>query len=512
LTGFLGTGKTTLLNRLLSGSAAERWKTLVIQFEAGEVPLVGRPGISHLSFLKRDLERHADSVASQIAGALKRTPVDAVFVEWNGVTPYAELEVLFQNPVLTGLLRMDKVLHVADAPSLGVLMAQPGNILQDQIANSDFAVVRGARSDEEWERSVKRLLSVRPGLPVVRGFDVKEIHWRLSRRTESQIGIFSVVLLLTALIFWAGSSLLNGSRLDLNALINVFLGVILQAIPFLLIGVLLSSAIQVFLSNEFIERHFPKSPVLGMMAAIVGGFFLPVCDCASIPVFRSLVRKGVPLPAAVTFMVAAPVVNPVVILSTYYAFNGDISIVAGRVGLGMACAALIGLTFSLWEPRGRVLAGGARVACACGCDLAPGAGAAAKLWLFLRHAQAEFFDVGRYLIAGTFVSAAFQAAGSWALTSSKGGAGLILSIAFMMMMAFALSLCSSSDAVIARSFAARFPMGAIMGFLVFGPMMDIKNAMMLSSGFSKKFIARLTVTAFIVCLIMVLLYDMVGGV
>jgi uncharacterized membrane protein YraQ (UPF0718 family) len=80
-----------------------------------------------------------------------------------------------------------------------------------------------------------------------------------------------------------------------NTVINVFLGIILQAVPFLLIGVLLSSAIQIFIPKEWIERRFPKSIGLGMVVAILGGFCLPVCDCTSIPVFRSLVKKGIPL-------------------------------------------------------------------------------------------------------------------------------------------------------------------------------------------------------------------------
>ena len=90
--------------------------------------------------------------------------------------------------------------------------------------------------------------------------------------------------------------------------------------PFLFIGVLLSSFIQVFLSEKVIQRWFPKNALLGMLFALVCGFCLPVCDCATIPMFKSLIKKGVPTSSAVVFMVATPVINPVVILSTYYAF------------------------------------------------------------------------------------------------------------------------------------------------------------------------------------------------
>jgi uncharacterized membrane protein YraQ (UPF0718 family) len=134
-----------------------------------------------------------------------------------------------------------------------------------------------------------------------------------------------------------------------------------------------------------------------------------------------------------------------------------------------------------------------------------------KLGLFIRHSQAEFFSVGKYLVIGTFISALFQALGTGIFTSAQSGAGLMISIVIMMVMAFVLSLCSSSDAVIARSFANQFPMGAIMGFLVFGPMLDIKNVMMLSAGFSKRFIGKLLLTTFLVCFAVVFLLSGLGG-
>jgi uncharacterized membrane protein YraQ (UPF0718 family) len=112
--------------------------------------------------------------------------------------------------------------------------------------------------------------------------------------------------------------------------------------------------------------------------------------------------------------------------------------------------------------------------------------------------------VGKYLVIGAFVSALFQTIGTRNLSLTD-GAGYALSVFVMMVMAFLLSLCSSSDAVVARSFSADFSVGASMGFLVFGPMMDIKNVLMLLSGFSGRFVRRLAVTTFIVCYVVVFL-------
>jgi uncharacterized membrane protein YraQ (UPF0718 family) len=291
----------------------------------------------------------------------------------------------------------------------------------------------------------------------------------------------------------------------MNTLIHVFLGIILQAFPFLLIGILISSAIQVFIPGDAVARHFPRKVGMGMLVAVLFGFCLPVCDCVSVPVFRSLVRKGVPLPAAATFLLAAPVINPVVMLSTYYAYSGSLRAVAVRAGLGILSAVVIGLIFHIRPPKGEILSNGLHDEhCDCGCCGGHEEEKESRSRHFLSHSRSEFFQVGKYLVIGAFVSALFQTIGTRNLSLTD-GAGYALSVFVMMVMAFLLSLCSSSDAVVARSFSADFSVGASMGFLVFGPMMDIKNVLMLLSGFSGRFVRRLAVTTFIVCYVVVFL-------
>jgi len=194
-----------------------------------------------------------------------------------------------------------------------------------------------------------------------------------------------------------------------------------------------------------------------------------------------------------------------VMLSTYYAFNGSLRVVAVRVGLGILAALLIGLFFSFRPAASGVLSTGYDgVMCSCGCftGINETIGFKDKLKLYARHAEAEFFSVGKYLMIGAFVSSLFQAIGTKTLFLQT-TPGYALAILLMMVLAFLLSLCSSSDAVIARSFSTVFPAGAIMGFLVFGPMMDIKNLIMLSSGFSRKFVLELLLAVFVICYLVV---------
>ncbi|HWQ77617.1 MAG TPA: permease [Anaerovoracaceae bacterium] len=508
VTGFLGAGKTALLNKVVNHWESQNVQMLALQFESGEETLSSHYGNCHImTFTKKEFDQNPDHIAEQIHGCLLKNPPDEIWVEWNGMTPLSQLLALFQHPSLYRLCRFGKMVHIADGGMLESLLGKTGGTLTEQIANSDLVILRSAGSDKAYRRMERLIGSVNPSAKIYEPDQFEALLHQVFHKRMNPINAFCIGILLFIGLYLASASIFHIAQTPVNTIINIFLGIVLQAIPFLLIGVSISSAIQVFISRDAIERKFPKRLGWGMLAAILGGFCLPVCDCASIPIFRSLVRKGVPLPVAITFMTAAPVINPVVMLSTYYAFNGSLRIVAARIGLGILSAVLIGLYFAARPSRGKVLAGGADILmCSCGCyeGVQSVTTLSGKLGLFLRHSQAEFFNVGKYLMIGAFVASVFQTVMSKAI-SVQSSADFAVSLLVMMAMAFVLSLCSSSDAVVARSFASRFPMEAIMGFLVFGPMMDIKNVIMLSNGFSKRFIVRLLAVVFTVCFLVVFL-------
>lgn len=516
VTGFLDAGKTTFLNNLLNRHDWRNVRTLVIQFETGEEEFHSRHNnCDTIKFPKKVLEQQPYQIVEQICECIQSRELDEIWIEWNGVVPFSQLQSLLLHSSLRSLCKIRKVMHIADAANIENLLGRTGVALPEQIANCDFVVVRNVHSAASYNRLRRLMNGINPGVNIYEIKAYKNLDKQLLAKNEYSVNIFLLIVVLLVVLYLVAKPVWEMFKIPVNTTINVFLGIILQAVPFLLIGVLLSSAIQVFIPKEMIERKFPKSIGMGMFVAILGGFCLPVCDCTSIPIFRSLVKKGIPLPVAVTFMTATPVINPVVILSTYYAFSGNMTIVIGRVCFGIIAAILIGFIFAIWPPKDHVLSGGAldRLMCSCGCyeDAESITTFKLKVGLFLRHSQAEFFSVGKYLMIGTFISSIFQTMGTTTFTSAQSGAGLAISILIMMVMAFVLSLCSSSDAVIARSFANQFPMGAIMGFLVFGPMMDIKNMMMLSSGFSKRFISRLFFTIFIICFVVVFLLSGLGG-
>jgi uncharacterized membrane protein YraQ (UPF0718 family) len=286
----------------------------------------------------------------------------------------------------------------------------------------------------------------------------------------------------------------------------------MQAFPFMLIGVLVSSALHVFVPDEFIIRIFPIKHGLGFLTAMFAGIFFPICECATVPVAMRLVKKGVPVPVAVTFMLSAPIINPIVIVSTLYAFPGHSSIALIRVCFGLTIALITGLILLVLETgQGVLLAGHDEDEDSCTCEGSHAGhncrlghssrgvkeSTAARLKVMLLHSGEEFFNVGKYLVIGAIITSIIQILvpkNVFTSIASQNGFSLLV----MMAMAFLFSACSTSDAFIARSFSNQLPMGAIMGFMVFGPMMDIKNLLMLLVGFKKRFVLRLSLLIFMV--------------
>lgn len=270
----------------------------------------------------------------------------------------------------------------------------------------------------------------------------------------------------------------QSSFLQLN---SIFISILIEAIPFILIGVILSGIIQMFVSEEMIARIMPKNRFLAVLFGALAGVLFPACECGIIPITRRLLLKGVPLHAGVAFMLTAPIINPIVLFSTYIAFGNRWSVVFYRGGLALAVSLIIGVILSYQFKDNQLLK-----------PDEPGhhhhhGTLLQKLGGTLRHAIDEFFSVGKYLIIGAFIAAAMQ---TYVKTSTLLAIGQsdVSSSLVMMSLAFVLSLCSEVDAFIASSFSSTFSLGSLIAFLVFGAMVDIKNLLMMLAAFKKRFV------------------------
>ncbi|MFU0559351.1 permease [Gardnerella pickettii] len=324
--------------------------------------------------------------------------------------------------------------------------------------------------------------------------------------------------------------------LPVNTVIRGVSGLLLQAVPFTLIGVLVSAAVETWVTEDFIEKHAPKSIANGFLAAIFAGVCVPVCDCVVVPTFSRLVARKLPLPCAVTFLCAVPVVNPVSIWATWYAFADVPAVAVTRVALGVGVALLVGVSFVIFPVKSQVLRRNVleKVRADCsdcadcaycgGCNKSQSGHSSYKnsssfksgiknsLKTYAHHIYSDFMRLMPIILFGTIVASIIRV---WlgADPASKVNTTIVfVAIPAMMLIAYASSLCSSSDAVIARSLASSLPMGSVIVFLLFGPMLDIKNTLMLVEDCKTSFVLRLIATIVVFCLFAALIVHFAWGV
>jgi len=273
--------------------------------------------------------------------------------------------------------------------------------------------------------------------------------------------------------------------------------IVLEAAPFLLLGSLLSSLLNVYVGDGALEKLARRSLPAQIGLGLVAGLFLPTCECGVVPVTRRLLKKGVPPGAAIPFMLAAPVVNPVSLASTWVAFQGDLGMVAWRAALVLVPAAMLG--WALGNIKGAELLRGQTVLLpmaheaqeqqahtpqahaheACGCDCGHDhsqphvrPSLVQGLLEVLRGTGREFLEMGLFLILGACAAGLFKVflPQEWLGFVS---ANLWLAVPAMMLLAVLMSVCSEADAFVAASLTM-FPRPALLAFLALGPMLDLK--------------------------------------
>ncbi len=272
----------------------------------------------------------------------------------------------------------------------------------------------------------------------------------------------------------------------------IFISIILEALPFLLIGVLVSAILQSFVSDKLIGKLTPKHPIAGALFGSLLGIVLPLCECGMIPIVRRLIRKGLPPYIGLTYIVAGPILNPVVVGATFAAFRANRELAYSRFYLAFLVSFALGLLLYYFMKTNPMkteshLHDHHHHHHHHHHDPAPGSPFMSKLAHTPGHAAEEFFDMGKFLLFGAFITALLQTIISRQAISAVADHD-VGSQLFMMGLAYVLSLCSTSDAFVAASFSSMFPPTALLAFLVFGPMVDLKSTLMLLSVFRRKFV------------------------
>jgi len=302
--------------------------------------------------------------------------------------------------------------------------------------------------------------------------------WETTTVSETAFGRL-VGLFVLLVIVVSGAGLAHGAAAQTFLLI--FSSIVIEALPFILVGALAPAAIAVFLPERAFGAIARLPLALQLPGAALGGFAFPVCECGSVPVARRLIARGVHPSAGVTFMLASPVINPVVLASTWVAYGGHLhgaEMVGGRAALGLLAAAAAGL--AIGRTRGADLLR-PRTTAHHEHDHGPAA--------FSSHLVSDFLFMGKFIVLGAALSALVQAAVPQSLIAKLGGTPVLAALS-LMAVAYVLSLCSEADAFIAASFTSFSP-GAQLAFLVLGPIADMKLSVLYGATFRGWFVPRL---------------------
>ena len=300
-----------------------------------------------------------------------------------------------------------------------------------------------------------------------------------------------------------------------------FTTIMLEAIPFLLLGALISAIIEEFVSEERISKMIPKNRVLGSLVGIFLGLFIPACDCAVIPIAVRLKKKKVPTNVIVSFMLASPIISPVVLLSTFFAFGETEKMLlfgfempklfVYRTIFGVLVALVVGIILDI-ICKDAVLkeetyehhhnhhehihtCNHHHEGCSCSHHEKE-TGPLGRVKNIINIMYGDFMGIISYMAVGALLAATMQI-----LLPISNIGGIVqnkyISTFIMMLFAFALSLCSTSDAFIARTFMNSLSKNSILAFILLGPMIDIKNTILLNKSFNKKFVIVLIASIFI---------------
>ncbi|MEU6535770.1 permease [Streptomyces sp. NPDC047000] len=297
----------------------------------------------------------------------------------------------------------------------------------------------------------------------------------------------TLTLLLLTLVLAQGPVRRALSAPVMQSWTTVFVAVVVQALPFLVLGVLLSAALAVFVPPSFFAKALPSRPALAVPVAGLAGAVLPGCECASVPVAGALVRRGVPASAAIAFLLSAPAINPIVLTATAVAFPRDPEMVVARFAGSLLVACAMGW---LWQSMGRTdwirppkhhaHEGGTK---------------GEAFWSSVRH---DVMHAGGFLVVGAMAAATLKAVApaSWLRTAAENP---VLAILALSVLAVLLSICSEADAFVAASLT-QFSLTAKLAFLVVGPMIDLKLFAMQAGTFGRGFALRFAPTTFVLAI------------
>ena len=296
---------------------------------------------------------------------------------------------------------------------------------------------------------------------------------------------------------------------------KAFLSVLFEGVPFLLLGSIISGLVDVFVSSERVTKMLPRKPGPAIFMAGLLGLIFPMCECGSVIIVRRFIRKGVPVAVAMTYMLAAPIVSPIVALSTYKAFSGQQPelMVALRLGFGFLIAVAFGLIVHQLPWRRILQRGimpddlpvrrtGLSIAGAPGdapdfSEIVAATSPLRRLVLAVQSATADFLDVAFYFVIGAGITSVFAVGINQEALAPLAEGQPLLSVITLMIVAALLALCSTTDAFVAATQFVPFSAASKLAFLLFGPVFDLKLFWLYGLIFKRRFVIIFSIALFV---------------
>ena len=500
--GFLGSLKTSLINSFLANGEVSNEKIVIIQYEKGHTSINED---NNLIVLNKKINEGLTT--DYLKKVVSKYLPDRIIIEYNGMTDAANLMEEINTSYFAKIFMINKVISIVDSNKTEIYLRNFTTFFLSHITYSNLVIINNC--NKENKKAVKDIINfIKTNECHPKIFKIKDLDDLNKKIKDKKIclnyynekvtfdGLLKILLIIFSILFiFTLVSYINLTRRGDEAVklftsfkVN-FISILLEAFPFILIGSFVSSLIQICIPDEWIYKIFKGNKLVSSITASILGLLFPICDCGTIPLALGFLNKGVPLNAVIAFMLSAPIMNPISIISTYYAFQSSIRIVFLRVVLGISISVISSLILGREKKENIVndFIGN------CNCDLCNGTYKGAlpleKFNGILKGTADEFFKVSKFLIVGALFTSLLQLLNSYNMLSAipKNNISYLL---FMMLIAFLLSICSTSDAFVAKGFLNIVPMNSILGFLVLGPMIDIKNTIMLTAYFKKSFILR----------------------
>ena len=283
--------------------------------------------------------------------------------------------------------------------------------------------------------------------------------------------------------------------------ITLSLGVIIEALPFVMLGLFFSIIVRLWLPHDWLLKYLPKQPFLRRALISLFGVFMPVCECGNVPLARGLLAKGLTPAESLTFLLAAPILNPVTIITTQQAFSDDNTVLIARILGGFLIANLIGWIYSSTRQDAML-----RPEFIAICkEKKDNSNRLVDALHFFKHETRSMMPA---LVIGAMVAGLIQVVVPRETILLLGNSPA-WSVLVMAVLAFVVSICSSVDAFFALAFRGSFTSGSLVSFLTFGPMIDVKMLSLMRTTYRRNILLQVSVLVFLMSMLIGLVVNYV---